>query len=166
LIERVRCPRAAARHCRSRAASDIMPAGTMTGTRGARCNRGRRRRGVTRCLSAPRSTKPGPKLSLRDAQSLGQEPRWNADRRAAPILFLPVRGGLGWGQCRARARRFRNSVYRRSASCYFSNISCRFPIVIRPADPPPDAPDEDRGYGSCDCLPADLGARTKSAARE
>jgi hypothetical protein len=78
----MRCPRAGARHLCSRAASGIMPAGTMTGTRGARCNRGRRRRDTPatyrRC--APRSLARCRVLGMRE--SLGREPPWNADRRA------------------------------------------------------------------------------------
>ena len=60
------------------------PAGTMTGTRGASLQPGPAPAGAPRRVSAPRRGKPGPTLSLRDEQSLGQEPRWNAGRRARP----------------------------------------------------------------------------------
>ena len=70
--------------------SGIMPAGTMTGTRGARCNRGRCWRSEARrfgCL--PREA--WPELSLGMRESLGREPWWNAERYAAPKR----------GQCRS-----------------------------------------------------------------
>ena len=62
----------------------IMPAGTMTGTRGARCNRVRRWRGIPAALGAV-SREAWPELSLGMRESLGREPRWNAGRRALPL---------------------------------------------------------------------------------
>jgi len=55
----VRCPRAEVSSPLHSGGSDIMPSGTMTGVRGARCNRSRRRR-VTPPSLALRSAKPGP----------------------------------------------------------------------------------------------------------
>ncbi len=56
----------------------------MTGARGASLQPGPAPAGAPRRVSAPRRGKPGPTLSLWDEQSLGQEPRWNAGRRARP----------------------------------------------------------------------------------
>ena len=84
-----------------------MPAGTMTGARGASLEVGAVLAGATRrCGSAVHEA--WPELSLRDEQSLGQEPRWNAERRALP-------------QERDRAaRRGRlDTAFRRSASFLF-----------------------------------------------
>jgi len=65
-MEREAVPRArAARHFRTRAGFRHQSAGTMTGTRGARCDR-TGAGGVTRRLSASRSGKPGLELSLWD----------------------------------------------------------------------------------------------------
>ena len=68
--ERVRFPRARARHLRSRAASEQRPAGTMTGLRGARWTG----------TGNSASQEARPELSC-GVGSLQQAPRWNADRR-------------------------------------------------------------------------------------
>ena len=64
------------------------PAGTMTGARGARCNRDRRQAGVPCQSFGACPAKPGPKLSLGMHESLGREPRWNAGRRAYPLTRM------------------------------------------------------------------------------
>src|SRR5579884_3932770 len=56
-------------------------------------------------------TKPGPSPRLRDDDSLGQEPRWNAGRRARPAGRAPR---LSTGAV------VRTCVFRRSASFFFS----------------------------------------------
>jgi predicted XRE-type DNA-binding protein len=68
--ERVRFPRARARHLRSRAVSEQRPAGTMTGLRGARWTG----------TGNSASQEARPELSC-GVGSLQQAPRWNADRR-------------------------------------------------------------------------------------
>jgi hypothetical protein len=52
----------------------------------------------------PRPRMPGLELSKAVTIAL-REPRWNAERRAAPSLPSPARGeGQGGGSCRARWR--------------------------------------------------------------
>jgi len=75
--------------------SGIMPAGTMTGMRGASLQPGRRRRGW-------------PELSRWDDDSLRQEPWWNAGRCARDVSRAPQR----------KLRRMVLSVFRRSASFF------------------------------------------------
>jgi hypothetical protein len=79
-MQRVRFPRARARHLRSRAASEQRPAGTMTGLRGARWTG----------TGNSASQEARPELSC-GVGSLQQAPRWNADRRRiAWILCAPT----------------------------------------------------------------------------
>ncbi len=77
----MRLPRAKARHLRSRAASEIRPAGTMTGLR------------VDRWAGTEDGGQYPPVIASQEARpelrcgvgSLHQVPRWNADRRRVPI---------------------------------------------------------------------------------
>ena len=95
----LRRPRAAARHRCSRAVSDIMPAGTMTGARGARCNRGRRRR------DNPPLTGAALREAWSEAEPLGCVSPLGKSRGGTPKGERALTGA-----CRARARRLRNSV--------------------------------------------------------
>ena len=120
--ERVRFPRARARHLRSRAVSEQRPAGTMTGLRGARWT----------WTGNSASQEARPELSC-GVCSLQQVPRWNADRRRvawiwcaqtcvhlsawtrrAPSSALPRKR---W-RMKAGARRLEIRVCRRSASFF------------------------------------------------
>jgi hypothetical protein len=83
----------------------------MTGLRGASLDWDRR--GAGNAAIRPRPRKPGPTLSLRDEQSHWREPRWNAGRRARLARRAP----------RREVRRFRNSVFRRSASFFLPWLS-------------------------------------------
>jgi hypothetical protein len=74
----MRCPRAAARHCHSRAAWASV---SRHYDRGARCSLDwDRRRRVTPVQTT--SPEAWPEADLRDDDSLWREPRWNADGRA------------------------------------------------------------------------------------
>jgi len=120
--ERVRFPRARARHLRSRAALEQRPAGTMTGLRGARWTG----------TGNSASQEARPELSC-GVGSLQQAPRWNADRRRVawilcaqtcihclrrraprPLLRPPPQAG----RMKAGARRLEIRVCRRSASFF------------------------------------------------
>ena len=101
----MRCPRAKARHLGSRAVSDIMPAGTMTGMRGARCNRGRRRRGHPPLIGAAL------REAWSEAESLGCVSPLDKSRGGTPE---GVRAPLG-ARC-AQAQRLVN--LRLSAFCF------------------------------------------------
>src|SRR5579872_7373437 len=79
-VERERCPRAGARHLRTRAASGKRPAGITTGLRVDRWT-GTGDGGVTAAESASQEAR----LELSGGVgSLPLEPRWNAGRRSAP----------------------------------------------------------------------------------
>jgi hypothetical protein len=129
----MRCPRAAARHPRSRAARASACrhydrcarciAGSVDGSR-----RGNPPRGIRR-------TKPGPTLSLWDEESLWQEPWWNADGRAHLARCEPQP---------KRVRRIRISVFRRSAFLFFFSYSWLEALIVRMPVPPPVCSDEDR----------------------
>jgi hypothetical protein len=82
------------------------PAGTMTGVRGARCNRDRRQAGYPRRFSVTGLAKHGPSCALGTTTPFGQS------RGGTPE---DVRT-LGCVPRPARLRRLRNSVLRRSAS--------------------------------------------------
>jgi hypothetical protein len=111
-----------ARHLCSRAASGIMPAGTMTGTRGARCNRGRRRRETPAILgAAPREAWP-------EAESLGCVSPLDKSRRGTPTGERALQGarwprGTAVEQQRLSAFRF--------LFCFFR--SCAVPDRDAPA---------------------------------
>ena len=91
LAERVRCPRALGSSPSHPGGSGIMPAGTMTGARGASLEVDAVLAGATRRIVGAAVHEAWPELSLWDEQSLGQEPRWNAERRAAPAGAAPHR---------------------------------------------------------------------------
>ena len=101
--------------------SDIMPAGTMTGARGARCNWVRHRRHV-RFVWCTYSRKPGPSCALGTTTPFGKNRGGTPEDVLPPPIPTPAcGGGSGWGAVPqpARPRRLRNSVLRRSASFYF-----------------------------------------------
>ncbi len=139
----MRCPRAGVRHLCTRAALDIMPAGKKTGVRGARCNRGRRRRETPAiCGAALREAWSG-------AESLGCVSPLDKSRRGTPEGVLPPPipspasgGGSGWGQAPHRKVR-RLMKQRLSAFCFLfvagseSKRFCRLGRAKR--NPPKDA---------------------------
>src|SRR5580658_2136092 len=90
-----------------------MPAGTMTGVRGAPLEVGAALAGATRRLQAqrPRSLARCRAFGMRE--SLRSEPRWNADGRAP----------LARGEPQRKLRRIRISVFRRSASFFFLTLT-------------------------------------------
>jgi len=122
----LRCPRAGVSSPLHSGGSDIMPSGTMTGVRGARCNRSRRRRDTPAKLGVG-SAKPGPELRLGMRESLGQEPLWNAERRARPAGRAPR---LASAELRLRL----------SAFCFlfFLSFVLSFVLSFLAFVPPPD----------------------------
>ena len=124
------------------------PAGTMTGARGASLDWDRHgagnARGAAQGLRPPvgaavedRTLRPSPRkhgltLSLRDEQSLRREPRWNAERRAAPAGAAPHRKVRWLDVC----------AFRRSASFFF------FRRVGRAKRNPPEPADLLVGYAA------------------
>ena len=141
---------------RTRAASGIMQAGITTGRWGAATGLGQvwagnARNNCVRCCPRkgerhrsaflPRPRKPGLKSQLGDGILPQREPRWNADRRAAPSFILPRMRGRIWRGAAAvpAARQIASSVCRRSASlflsCFFSasrhSLSSSLPDLIR-----------------------------------
>jgi hypothetical protein len=105
----MRCPRAAARHFRSRAAR---ASACRHYDRRARCIAGtavKRRRRTRPVTSAARSLA---RVAPWDDDSLWQEPWWNADRRAP----------FAKGELYRKVQRIRISVVRRSAFLIFLRI--------------------------------------------
>jgi hypothetical protein len=125
----MRCPRAGARHLCSRAASGIMPAGTMTGMRGARCNRGRRRR------DTPAIYRRCAREAWPDAAFLGCVSPLGESRRGTPT------GERAFAKVRAAPKGTAVTEQRLSAFCFLYLVPR--PILMPPATPLPDVSDED-----------------------
>ena len=86
-----------------------MPAGTMTGARGARCNRGRRRRGN------PPLTGAALREAWSEAEPLGCVSPLDKSRGGTPTGERALTGA-----CRtARCGGYGTASYRRSASCFY-----------------------------------------------
>jgi hypothetical protein len=127
-VERARCPRARARHLCSRAALDIMPAGIMTGVRGARCKRSPALTGqpaALRRLSAALH-EAWSELSPWDARVPWTRAVVERRKASAPCRARaappPKSSSASGGGCRLRVRWLRNSVFRRSASLFISSL--------------------------------------------